>query len=165
MSYAESLDAKLREARELAKALADKEKGESKIRFDVDKEDVDFQVDDLVLLNFPLRKVGQSDKLQKRYFGPFRILERKGPVTFKVRAEPAADLPGPRCRTQVVNVARLKPFIPRSNEEDESEGLVMEPDEERQDRTEPEEAADTGFPTPRRYPKRQTRRPERLSPG
>ncbi|XP_018496464.1 diacylglycerol kinase kappa-like [Galendromus occidentalis] len=67
-----------------------------------------FKVNDPVWVHFPFRKIGQSDKLQGPYFGPFKIMRRKGPETFIVEPEPHATLPGPRTKAQVVHSTRLK---------------------------------------------------------
>lgn len=71
MLYAERLRSRLEEARQSARDLADKEKDANKVRYDGKRLKGSWNVGDLVLVSFPLRKIAQSDKLQKRHFDPF----------------------------------------------------------------------------------------------
>ena len=137
MEYAERLRLQLEEARQLARSLADKEKEANKIRYDEKRREKAWKINDVVWVSFPRRKVAQSDKLQKRYFGPFRITAQTGAVTFQVTPEPNADLPGPRTGQQVVHTMRLKPFEP-SGVLTDPEGNTIPPDEEEPPPTGPE---------------------------
>lgn len=62
-----------------------------------------FEVGDLVYLRDDTTKAGLTKKLGGYWIGPYRILEQKGPVTYKIRQL------GSR-KDSVVHVNRLKPF-------------------------------------------------------
>lgn len=63
-----------------------------------------YQLGDLVYLHDPSTKVGLPKKLTKPWIGPYRIIEVKGPVTYKIRElNKRKDL--------VVHVNRLKPYL------------------------------------------------------
>ncbi|UYV70357.1 PRKCI [Cordylochernes scorpioides] len=69
---------------------------------------MDYNVGDLVWIFIPIRKVGLSEKLMKRYFGPYRVTRKLSDVTFEV--EPV-DQPTRRRKTRdLVHVLRMKPY-------------------------------------------------------
>lgn len=63
---------------------------------------------DLVWIFTPVRKVGLSEKLLKRYFGPYRVLRQLSDVTYEVED---CDLTSRRRkRKDTVHVLRMKPY-------------------------------------------------------
>ncbi|UYV69523.1 hypothetical protein LAZ67_6003897 [Cordylochernes scorpioides] len=65
-------------------------------------------VGELVWIFIPIRKVGLSEKLMKRYFGPYRVTRKLSDLTFEV--EPV-DQPTRRRQTRnLVHVLRMKPY-------------------------------------------------------
>lgn len=135
MVYVEGLQGRLEEARQLARDLADRAKEDNKSEYDKGKTNRQWKIGERVLIHFPFRKLGQSDKLQKCHFGPYRVTEQKGPETFEVVAEHDAVLPGPRAMRQVAHASRMKPF--HDDNRNENPAPTIEPDD--QTREEPEE--------------------------
>ena len=72
----------------------------------------------LVWVHFPVRRVGLSEKLLKRYFGPYKILRRCGPVNYEVSTLPVSE----ESLRDIVHVSRLKPFHSRRPEDVASGG-------------------------------------------
>ena len=78
-----------------------------RISYDERHEPLAFTPGEQVWLFSPAVRKGLSKKLNRPWQGPFRILRKVGPVTYKL-----AGL-GNRRIHQVVNVARLKRYVPR----------------------------------------------------
>jgi hypothetical protein len=78
-----------------------------KVRYDAKHRHVEYSEGDFVLLWSPVRKVGRSDKFQRRFGGPFRILKKLSEVSYVV--EPIEG----RKKEQVVHVSRLKKYHQR----------------------------------------------------
>ncbi|UYV77980.1 hypothetical protein LAZ67_15003090 [Cordylochernes scorpioides] len=77
---------------------------------------MDYNVGDLVWIFIPIRKVGLSEKLMKRYFGPYRVNRKLSDVTFEV--EPV-DQPTRRRQTRdLVHVLRMKPYLDPEDQAD-----------------------------------------------
>lgn len=55
------------------------------IQYNKKSEEVQLKVGDLVYLYDPSTKIGESKKLTKPWKGPFRIMEQKSPVNFKIK--------------------------------------------------------------------------------
>ncbi|GBO12937.1 Retrovirus-related Pol polyprotein from transposon 297 [Araneus ventricosus] len=70
--YVQNLMTKAEEARQLAKIHLTKAQDKDKSRYDERNRTVSYKERDLVWIFTPIRKVGLSEKLLKRYFGPYR---------------------------------------------------------------------------------------------
>ncbi|GFT41825.1 transposon Ty3-I Gag-Pol polyprotein [Trichonephila clavipes] len=69
---------------------------------------VSYAPGDLVWIYTPVRKVGLSEKLLRRYFGPYQVLRRLSAVTYEVQDfDPASRK---RKLREVVHVLRMKPY-------------------------------------------------------
>ncbi|UYV71983.1 hypothetical protein LAZ67_9001435, partial [Cordylochernes scorpioides] len=68
-----------------------------------------YQKDDLVWGFTPIRKVGLSEKLLKRYFGPYKVTKKLSEVTYEV--EPVDPSPRSRKSKDIVHVIRMKPYL------------------------------------------------------
>ena len=73
-----------------------------KKRYDVNTTEPKYQEGDLVLLQDPTKKKGVCKKLSDQFKGAFTVLERVGPVTFRL-----ADMGK---KSDVVHADRLKPY-------------------------------------------------------
>ena len=78
-----------------------------------------FQVNDLVLMRFYVPEKKGSRKFLNKWSGPYEIMERLAPVTYRIRL-PEGE--GKRSLDIITNVNRLKRFYPRE-EKEETESL------------------------------------------
>ncbi|GFS58529.1 hypothetical protein TNCV_111471 [Trichonephila clavipes] len=77
-------------------------------RYDSKHQMVSYAPGDLVWVYTPVRKVGLSEKLLRRYFGPYQVLRRLSAVTYEVQDfDPASRK---RKLREVVHVLRMKPY-------------------------------------------------------
>ncbi|UYV63828.1 K02A2.6-like, partial [Cordylochernes scorpioides] len=105
--YSQKIASRVEETRQLARLETLKAQEKDKARYDSKHEAMDYNVGDLVWIFIPIRKVGLSEKLMKRYFGPYRVARKLSDVTFEV--EPV-DQPTRRRQTRdLVHVLRMKP--------------------------------------------------------
>ncbi|UYV67035.1 K02A2.6-like, partial [Cordylochernes scorpioides] len=106
--YSQKIASRVEETRQLARLETLKAREKDKARYDSKHEPMDYNVGDLVWIFIPIRKVGLSEKLMKRYFGPYRVTRKLSDVTFEV--EPV-DQPTRRRQTRdLVHVLRMKPY-------------------------------------------------------
>ncbi|UYV69112.1 hypothetical protein LAZ67_6002474, partial [Cordylochernes scorpioides] len=105
--YSQKIASRVEETRQLARLETLKAQEKDKARYDSKHEAMDYNVGDLVWIFIPIRKVGLSEKLMKRYFGPYRVTRKLSDVTFEV--EPV-DQPTRRRQTRdLIHVLRMKP--------------------------------------------------------
>ncbi|UYV63096.1 hypothetical protein LAZ67_2003113 [Cordylochernes scorpioides] len=106
--YSQKIASRVEETRQLARLETLKAQEKDKARYDSKHEAMDYNVGDLVWIFIPIRKVGLSEKLMKRYFGPYRVTRKLSDVTFEV--DPV-DQPTRRRQTRdLVHVLRMKPY-------------------------------------------------------
>ncbi|GBN68623.1 hypothetical protein AVEN_54881-1 [Araneus ventricosus] len=72
------------ESRQLARIRTLEAQQSDKNRYDYKHHDVSYNPGDLVWVFTPVRKVSLSEKLLKRYFGPYRVVQRLSDVTYEV---------------------------------------------------------------------------------
>ncbi|GFT83728.1 transposon Ty3-I Gag-Pol polyprotein [Trichonephila clavipes] len=99
---------KAEEARQLEKIHLARAQHKDKCRYDERHWTVNYKDGDLVWIFTPIRKVGLSEKLLQRYFGPFRVTKRLSEVTYEV--EPCECMRSKRKLRDVVHVLRMKPY-------------------------------------------------------
>ncbi|RWS18461.1 pol polyprotein-like protein [Leptotrombidium deliense] len=63
--------------REIAKQNLSQAQLRNKQTYDKNRREVEYQINDKVLVYFPLRKVGRSEKLLHKWLGPYKITKRK----------------------------------------------------------------------------------------
>ncbi|WVZ81487.1 hypothetical protein U9M48_028860 [Paspalum notatum var. saurae] len=94
---------------------------------DVRRRDLTFKVDDFVYLKVSpmrgIRRFNMKGKLAPRYIGPFKIVERKGEVAYKLELPP--NLSGIH---NVFHVSQLKKCLRVPEEQAPLEGLVVQED-------------------------------------
>ncbi|UYV60291.1 K02A2.6-like, partial [Cordylochernes scorpioides] len=106
--YSQKIASRVEETRQLARLETLKAQEKDKARYDSKHEAMDYNVGDLVWIFIPIRKVGLSEKLMKRYFGPYRVTRKLSDLTFEV--EPV-DQPTRRRQTRgLVHVLRMKAY-------------------------------------------------------
>eukprot|EP00118_Oscarella_pearsei_P020357 m.220425 g.220425 ORF g.220425 m.220425 type:complete len:145 (+) comp39939_c0_seq8:359-793(+) len=76
---------------------------------------VDFLVGSLVLVHQKARKVGLSPKLQMKFDGPYSVLEKMSPVTYRLQHLEKG-------KKSVVHVQRMIPFRARKTADNQEEG-------------------------------------------
>ncbi|GFV72487.1 transposon Ty3-I Gag-Pol polyprotein [Trichonephila clavipes] len=99
--------ARAEESRQLARVhtLRSSRQRSSTLRFK--HQMVSYAPGDLVWVYTPVRKVGLSEKLLRRYFGPYQVLRRLSAVTYEVQDfDPASR----KRKLKVVHVLRMKPY-------------------------------------------------------
>lgn len=87
----------------------------SKRSYDDRHQDHQYNADDLVLIHFPIRQRGLSEKLLPKYQGPHRVIRQTSPLNYLVEPEQPSSDRRNRGR-HVVHVGRLKQFKPRQPE-------------------------------------------------
>jgi hypothetical protein len=107
---------RLVEVRDLALARNVQRQATDKARIDPKRREVTYNVGDLVRVFYPTRKVGLSEKLLMRWFGPYKVIEKLSPVTYRVSLHAPPDGKVPRIDT--VNVQRMKPHFDRESDSD-----------------------------------------------
>ncbi|UYV65600.1 hypothetical protein LAZ67_3004808, partial [Cordylochernes scorpioides] len=106
--YSQKIASRVEETRQLARLETLKAQEKDKARYDSKHEAMDYNVGDLVWIFIPIRKVGLSEKLMKRYFGPYRVTRKLSDVTFEV--EPVDQTTRRRQTRDLVHVLRMKPY-------------------------------------------------------
>jgi hypothetical protein len=107
--YVQRLITRAEEARQLARLHILDSQATNKRRYDKRHRPVNYNIGDLVWVFTPVRKVGLSEKLLRRYFGPYRITRRLSDVTYEV--ESMEESSRRRRSKDVVHVLRLKPYL------------------------------------------------------
>lgn len=109
--YVTELMNRAEESRQLARTYTLISQSNQKARYDSAHTDPLYRLGDLVWVWKPDRKVGLSEKLMRRYFGPYEVIRQSSPVNYVIRA---ADSAKPRTRRaskeDVVHVSRMKPY-------------------------------------------------------
>ncbi|UYV72292.1 K02A2.6-like [Cordylochernes scorpioides] len=111
--YVECLVTNAEDARQLARLNILKAQEKDKSRYDKSHRSVQYRAGDLVWVYTPVRKQGLSEKLLKRYFGPYKVVRQLSEVTYEVEA--LERRPRQRNIKDIVHVLRMKPY--RSPEE------------------------------------------------
>lgn len=91
--------------RSLAVENIKKKQGKDKKRYDSKHRYLEFKKGDQVKVFTPVRKVGRSEKLLLRWFGPYYIVEKKSQVDYLVQKGPTS-----RSKSEVVHVSRILPY-------------------------------------------------------
>ncbi|UYV68065.1 hypothetical protein LAZ67_5002947, partial [Cordylochernes scorpioides] len=107
--YVQHLITTAEEARHLAQLHLYRGQEKDRVYYDRKHRPVDYNVGDLVWLFIPVRKVGLSEKLIKKYFGPYRITKKLSPVNYEIEA--ISDSPKHRKIRDTVHVLRMKPYL------------------------------------------------------
>lgn len=101
------------EARQLARTRIHDQQRTDARRYNLRRRDIQFNPGDKVWLWTPIRRRGLSEKLLKRYFGPYKITRRVGELTYEVLPDGTRTPSNRPVRPEVVHVVRLKPYYHR----------------------------------------------------
>lgn len=106
--YISQLIMNAEEARQLAHLRTLQMQEKDRQRYDSRHRAVHYKVGDMVWIFIPYRKVGLSEKLLKRYFGPYKVLRKLSDVTYEVEdSDPTSRR---RKVKDTVHVLRMKPY-------------------------------------------------------
>ncbi|GFT60659.1 transposon Tf2-9 polyprotein [Trichonephila clavipes] len=104
----ETTAARAEESRKASPSAHLRAQDKDRRRYDSKHQMVSYAPGDLVWVYTPVRKVGLSEKLLRRYFGPYQVLRRLSAVTYEVQDfDPASRK---RKLREVVHVLRMKPY-------------------------------------------------------
>ena len=106
--YATEVHDNLIQARHFAAQEIARTQEKTKLYADRKRREVHYQPDDLVLVYTPVRTKGQSSKLLHRYFGPKKVIEKVGPVTYLLES-----VQNSKTKREAVHVSRMKPYRAR----------------------------------------------------
>ncbi|RWS25201.1 pol polyprotein-like protein, partial [Leptotrombidium deliense] len=119
-AYSDQLVDHLSKIRDIAKVNLSKAQLKNKLAYDKKRRAVEYSIGDKVLVYFPLRRVGKSEKLLHKWLGPYKITKRFSPLVYEIE-----NLIGKRKR-DTVNVTRLKPYLERKATTDSSETEIYD---------------------------------------
>lgn len=106
--YNRRIIARAEESRQLARVQTLRAQEKDRQRYDSEHRMVYYAPGDLVWIYTPVRKVGLSEKLLRRYFGPYQVLRRLSDVTYEVQDfDPDSRRRKPK---DIVHVLRMKPY-------------------------------------------------------
>ncbi|UYV70925.1 hypothetical protein LAZ67_8001124 [Cordylochernes scorpioides] len=119
------------EARQIARHHIFKAQETNKLNNDARHKGKVYQPGDLVWIFTPIRRVGLSEKLLKRYFGPYKVIKKISDVTYEVEAFGKSDKR--QKGRDTVHILRMKPYFGPSRQEDSSMAEIswVPKDEER----------------------------------
>ncbi|UYV84587.1 hypothetical protein LAZ67_X002728, partial [Cordylochernes scorpioides] len=123
--FIQTLGARAEEARKLARIHSMKAQDSNKQRYDAHHRNIIYQPGDLVWIFIPVRKVGYSEKLMRRYFGPYKVTRKISDVTYEV--ETFGNQQGRRKTKDLVQICRMKPYL---NPEDQEDHLEEDPEDD-----------------------------------
>ncbi|UYV71117.1 K02A2.6-like, partial [Cordylochernes scorpioides] len=123
--FIQTLGARAEEARKLARIHSMRSQDSNKQRYDAHRRNIIYQPGDLVWIFIPVRKVGYSEKLMRRYFGPFKVTRKISDVTYEV--ETFGNQQGRRKAKDLVHICRMKPYL---NPEDQEDHLEEDPEDD-----------------------------------
>ncbi|UYV61874.1 hypothetical protein LAZ67_1006915 [Cordylochernes scorpioides] len=96
------------ETRQLARLHTLRAQEGNKRLYDAKHREVSYQPGDKVWIFIPVRKIGISEKLIKRYFGPYRVTRRISDVTYEVESLDTTNRR--RKPKEIVHVVRMKNY-------------------------------------------------------
>lgn len=101
------------EARQLAKIRIQDQQQRDARRYNLRRNDAQYQPGDQVWVWTPIRQRGRSEKLLRRYFGPYKVVRRLGQLTYEVMPQENSPSRRRHSHPEVVHVVRLKPYYAR----------------------------------------------------
>lgn len=101
------------EARQLARVRIRRQQLVDARRYNMRRRDVRFRPGDQVWVWTPIRRRGLSEKLLRKYFGPYKVLRRLSDLTYEVIPDGGHLSFRRSARPEVVHVVRLKPYYAR----------------------------------------------------
>ncbi|UYV85104.1 K02A2.6-like [Cordylochernes scorpioides] len=106
--YNREIVTRAEETRQLARIHTLRAQEGNKRLYDAKHREVSYQPGDKVWIFIPVRKIGISEKLIKRYFGPYRVTRRISDVTYEVESLDTTNRR--RKPKEIVHVVRMKNY-------------------------------------------------------
>ncbi|UYV72359.1 hypothetical protein LAZ67_9002777 [Cordylochernes scorpioides] len=116
--FIQNLGTRAEEARQIARHHIFKAQETNKTNYDARHTGKIYEPGDLVWIFIPIRRVGFSEKLLRRYFGPFRVTKKISDVTYEVEA--VCEQGRRQKKRDTVHILRMKPYYDPSRQEDSS---------------------------------------------
>ncbi|UYV79051.1 K02A2.6-like [Cordylochernes scorpioides] len=116
--FIQNLGTRAEEARQIARHHIFKAQETNKTNYDARHTGKIYEPGDLVWIFIPIRRVGFSEKLLRRYFGPFRVTKKISDVTYEVEA--VCEQGRRQKKRDTVHIFRMKPYYDPSRQEDSS---------------------------------------------
>lgn len=101
------------QARQLARVRTRQQQRYDTHRYNLRRRTAVFKPGEQVWVWAPVRRRGLSEKLLKRYFGPYRVLRQVSDVTYEVEEDGIVSHRRRNRRPDVVHVVRMKPYFTR----------------------------------------------------
>lgn len=101
------------EARQLARICIKRQQHTDAKHYNLRRREQHYEPGDRVMVWTPIRRRGLSEKLLHRYFGPYKVTRRLGPLTYEVVPDGVTQSQRRRPRPEIVNVVRMKKFFER----------------------------------------------------
>lgn len=99
------------EARQLARVRIHQQQDYDARRYNLRHRLVSYEVGDKVWVWTPVRRRGLSEKLLRRYFGPYRVLRRISDLTYEVVPDSTPCTRRRQLSSELVHVVRMKPYV------------------------------------------------------
>ncbi|UYV71013.1 K02A2.6-like [Cordylochernes scorpioides] len=106
--YNREIVTRAEETRQLARLHTLRAQEGNKRLYDAKHREMSYQPGDKVWIFIPVRKIGISEKLIKRYFGPYRVTRRISDVTYEVESLDTTNRR--RKPKEIVHVVRMKNY-------------------------------------------------------
>lgn len=110
---AEEIARRAEATRQIARQRIRRQQAIDAQRYNLRHRNVTYTPGEQVWVWSPIRRRGHSDKLMRRYFGPYKVVRRTSDVNYEVLPEGAVRSPRSTTRSEVVHVARMKPYYSR----------------------------------------------------
>ncbi|GBM02378.1 Retrovirus-related Pol polyprotein from transposon 412 [Araneus ventricosus] len=117
--YLQRLLNQTEESRQLARLRKLEAQQKDRRIYDAKHRPVNYNPGDLVWIFTPVRKVGLSEKLLKKYFGPYQVVRKLSEVTYEV--QDFDPLTKRRKIKDIVHVVRMKPYYDPDMQKDSLE--------------------------------------------
>lgn len=105
---------KAEEARQLARQRIQRQQCADAARYNQHRRLVFYEPGDAVWVWTPVRARGRSEKVLRRYFGPYKVVLRLSDVNYEVIPDSSASSSRRRTTSEVVHVVRMKPYYDRN---------------------------------------------------
>ncbi|UYV75828.1 hypothetical protein LAZ67_13001456 [Cordylochernes scorpioides] len=116
--FIQNLGTRAEETRQIARHHIFKAQETNKTNYDARHTGKIYEPGDLVWIFIPIRRVGFSEKLLRRYFGPFRVTKKISDVTYEVEA--VSEQGRIQKKRDTVHILRMKPYYDPLSQEDSS---------------------------------------------